>query len=233
MTESEDKVLVCRQCGKEFCFTGAEQEFYTQQGWVEPSHCPQCRLARRERGLRLVCSGCGIMLEKEGPVYCAKCVENLKLEAELKHHGQQERIKELEGKLESLGEMEQRLASVTMEMEKSQQASRELKDRIATLHEAASWDGLKDSLQQLNEQFGAFEQSYAYDIDKLTVLLLEVQYALTQRRDAGLWHRMRMAFTSKRGGHKEASGKVNNVNEPSTKAAGSTGRTGATGKPSR
>lgn len=216
MTESEEKVLVCRQCGKEFHFTEAEQEFYMQQGWVQPGRCPQCRSARRRRGLYLICSGCGILLGKDGSVYCSNCVDNLKLEAELKHHGQQERIKELQSKLESLGELEQRLASVTLELEKTQQANIELNDRIAMPHEAASWDGLRDSLQHLIEQFCAFKQSYACDIDKLTGILLEVQYTLIQHRDAGLWQRMRMAFTKKTGRHETASGKANNLNGHST-----------------
>jgi uncharacterized Zn finger protein (UPF0148 family) len=218
MAEFEDKVLVCRQCGKEFHFNAAEQEFYVQQGWAQPGHCPQCRSTRRRRGLSLACAGCGLMLGKEGPVYCSSCVDNLKLEAELKHQGQQERIQELQSRLESLGEMERRLTSVTTELEKTQQADRELRDRIATLHEAASCDGLKDSLQQLTEHFGAFEQSYACDIDKLTGLLLEIQYALAQKQDAGLRHRMRMAFTRKTGGHEAASGKSNNFDVPSAQS---------------
>jgi predicted ATPase len=216
MAQYADKILVCRQCGKEFHFTGAEQEFYTQKGWTEPGHCPQCRSARRKReDMHLICSGCSILLEKEEPVYCSKCVENLKLEAELMHQGQLETIKEFEGKLENLGEMEQRLASVTMELEKIQQANIELKDKIAALHEAASWGSLKDSLQHVNKQLGAFEQSYACDIDKLTGLLLEVQHALTQKREPCLWHRMRMAFTGKTGSHEAASGKANNLIVPS------------------
>ncbi len=206
MTESEAKALVCRQCGKEFHFTGAEQEFYMQQGWAEPSHCPQCRSARRKRELRLICSGCGILLGKEEPVYCSKCVENLKLEAEHKLYEQQDKIEAFKASLEHLDDLEQKLVSTTIELEKSQQVSRELKDSIVTLQEAASRDGLRDSLQQLNEEFGAFKQSYACDVDKLTGLLLEIQDGLTKQQDAGLWHRIRMAFGSKTGRHETASG---------------------------
>lgn len=216
MAESEDKIMMCRQCGKEFHFTVAEQEFYMQQGWTEPGHCPQCRSDRRRRGLHLACSGCGILLGKEEPVYCSNCVENLKLEAELKLHEQEETIKELDDKLKSLGELKQRLNSVTMELEKAQQANRELEDRLAIPPEVAPCDGLIGPLQKLNEEFGAFEQSYSCDIDKLTGLLLEIQDDLIKQRDAGLWHRIRMALTRKTGRHEEASGKGNNPNGHST-----------------
>jgi uncharacterized Zn finger protein (UPF0148 family) len=215
MTESEGKVLVCRQCGKEFCFTGAEQELYLEKGWLPPSHCPQCRSTRRKLSLRLACAGCGVELKKDDSVYCPVCMDSLKLEAELEHHRQQERTKELESRLESLGEMEQRLASVTMELEKTQQAIRESQGSKAVPHEAASWSCLEESLQHLNEQFGAFEQSYACDIDKLTGLLLEVQHALTQQREPCLWHRMRMAFSGKTRRHGTASSKANNLTAPS------------------
>jgi hypothetical protein len=67
--------------------------------------------------------------------------------------------------------------------------------RITSETEAPN--SLETSVRQLSEQFGAFRQSYSYDIDKLTGLLLEVKSALTQRRNASLWHRMRMALTRK------------------------------------
>ena len=29
----EDKILVCKECGKEFTFTAGEQEFYAERGF--------------------------------------------------------------------------------------------------------------------------------------------------------------------------------------------------------
>ena len=29
----EDKVLICRDCGREFTFTAGEQEFYAEKGF--------------------------------------------------------------------------------------------------------------------------------------------------------------------------------------------------------
>lgn len=43
----EDKVVVCRTCGKEFTFTAGEQEFYTQKGFSEPKDCKECRAERK------------------------------------------------------------------------------------------------------------------------------------------------------------------------------------------
>lgn len=66
-----------------------------------------------------------------------------------------------------------------------------------TASETGSLNSLETSVRKLNEQFDAFRQSYSCDIDKLTGLLLEVKSALTHRRNAGLWHRMKMALTRK------------------------------------
>ena len=44
----EDKVLVCKECGKEFVFTAGEQEFYAERGFQnEPQRCKPCRDARK------------------------------------------------------------------------------------------------------------------------------------------------------------------------------------------
>lgn len=85
-----DKTLVCSDCGKEFTFTGGEQEFYSSRGLQnEPKRCPPCRTARRaeRRGgssgtrqlYNAVCAACGaettVPFEPtEGrPVYCREC----------------------------------------------------------------------------------------------------------------------------------------------------------------
>jgi len=47
-----DKVLVCRDCGREFRFSQSEQEFYAQRGFSEPARCPDCRKRRRSPGVR-------------------------------------------------------------------------------------------------------------------------------------------------------------------------------------
>ncbi len=82
-----------------------------------------------------------------------------------------------------------------------------------TTSETESLNNLEASVRQLNEQFGAFRQSYSCDIDKLTGLLLEVKSALTQRRNASLWHRMRMALTRKTEGLGKGADDMSTISE--------------------
>ncbi len=42
-----DKVIVCKDCGKEFTFTEGEQAFYAERGFHEPVRCKACRDARK------------------------------------------------------------------------------------------------------------------------------------------------------------------------------------------
>ncbi len=42
--EKKDKVIVCKDCGKEFTFTVRDQEFYEEKGFTnEPVRCKECR----------------------------------------------------------------------------------------------------------------------------------------------------------------------------------------------
>ena len=206
MGELKDRILVCRQCGKDFTFTDGEQERYSDKGWSEPRRCPQCRSARRKMDVR-VCSGCAAELSKEKPGYCPTCLDNIKREAEGQLHQQQQRIEELESRLKTVSDVEKSLAVATAGLEKSEQTNKELRDRVKALEiensklteEKAPWHTVVASVQQLNEQFEAFRQSYALDVDKLTGLLLEVQNQLTQKRNAGLMSRIKLALRKTNG----------------------------------
>ena len=85
-----DRVLTCRDCGREFVFTSGEQEFYQSRGLMhEPRRCPECRTARRAAdGARptremhdVICSNCGkptqVPFVPTGtrPVYCMDCFQ--------------------------------------------------------------------------------------------------------------------------------------------------------------
>lgn len=56
--EKKDKTLTCKDCGAEFTFTVAEQDFYAEKGFTnEPTRCKPCREANKakrnaERGNR-------------------------------------------------------------------------------------------------------------------------------------------------------------------------------------
>ena len=88
-----DKVLTCRDCGREFVFTAGEQEVYAQRGLMnEPRRCYDCRQARRQgdgaRPVRelhdVVCSNCGkpaqvpFIPTGSRPVYCADCFQTVR-----------------------------------------------------------------------------------------------------------------------------------------------------------
>ena len=91
---SQDKTLQCVDCGVQFTFSAAEQEFFRSKGYTnEPKRCPACRTARRtersgsgggfNRGPRQMypatCAQCGketeVPFQPRGdkPVYCRDC----------------------------------------------------------------------------------------------------------------------------------------------------------------
>ena len=92
-----DKVLNCKECGKDFEFTASEQELFAEKRFTnEPGRCPECRAARKaktqngnQRGggfarqerqmFPAVCATCGkdtmvpFQPSGEKPVYCREC----------------------------------------------------------------------------------------------------------------------------------------------------------------
>jgi len=90
----QDKTLTCRECGAEFIFSAAEQEFYAEKGFQnEPARCPQCRAARKaasgggrpSREMHpATCSACGaetmVPFKPSGdkPVYCSDCFRKIR-----------------------------------------------------------------------------------------------------------------------------------------------------------
>ena len=89
----QDKVLQCSECGANFTFTAAEQEFYASKGFTnEPKRCFACRKAKRSdrsggaqrQMYTAVCAACGKETQvpfepKQGrPVYCSACYSKIK-----------------------------------------------------------------------------------------------------------------------------------------------------------
>lgn len=90
-----DKILSCKECGRDFEFTASEQEFYAEKGFTnEPGRCPECRAARKAQnrnsggGYRqpremypAICATCGkettVPFQPSGdrPVYCRDCYQ--------------------------------------------------------------------------------------------------------------------------------------------------------------
>ena len=92
-----DKQIQCVDCGKEFTFSAAEQEFFAQKGYTnEPKRCLPCRQNRKaEKGgnggsrgslqkYPAVCAQCGKETEvpfepRQGrPVYCSTCYSSMR-----------------------------------------------------------------------------------------------------------------------------------------------------------
>jgi len=84
---NQDKTIVCKDCGQEFVFTAAEQDFYAEKGFMnEPTRCKSCRAARKNGGRQsnremydAVCASCGkpckvpFQPREDKPVYCSDC----------------------------------------------------------------------------------------------------------------------------------------------------------------
>lgn len=93
-----DKVLSCKDCGRDFDFTASEQEFYAEKGFTnEPGRCPECRAAKKAQTRNngggggysrqqremfpAVCATCGkettVPFQPSGdkPVYCRECYQ--------------------------------------------------------------------------------------------------------------------------------------------------------------
>lgn len=77
----EEKALTCQDCGHQFLFTAAEQEFYAKKGLTdEPSRCPECRGARKARGEGSVSRGDGRGGQQEMfPAVCVQCGKDVRL----------------------------------------------------------------------------------------------------------------------------------------------------------
>jgi DNA replicative helicase MCM subunit Mcm2 (Cdc46/Mcm family) len=46
--ENKDKVIICKDCGKEFVFTAGEQEFFASKDFSDPVRCKSCKEAKRQ-----------------------------------------------------------------------------------------------------------------------------------------------------------------------------------------
>ncbi len=89
---NQDKTLTCRDCGADFVFTAAEQDFFAEKGFTnEPGRCPECRAARKQQNndrsggyqqremYDATCAACGVKTQvpfrpsNDRPVYCRDC----------------------------------------------------------------------------------------------------------------------------------------------------------------
>ena len=69
-----DKVLSCKDCGRDFDFSASEQEFYAEKGFTnEPGRCPECRAAKKEQTRNQGGGGYARQQREMFPAICATC----------------------------------------------------------------------------------------------------------------------------------------------------------------
>jgi CxxC-x17-CxxC domain-containing protein len=95
---TEDRQLICSDCGQEFTFSSEDQAFFQERGYSTPKRCKACRQAKKNQpsggggyprrsesqGTTVTCSACGkqttVPFEPRGdrPVYCQDCFNSRK-----------------------------------------------------------------------------------------------------------------------------------------------------------
>ena len=158
---SEDKNLTCRQCGREFAFTQGEQEFYRRKGLSSPRRCPECRSAKQIQPQPLICSQCKTELDKGTSICCTACLASVHLQTQLEIRQSQKAVDEAKSKLLVVQSREAELAE---SLRHKEHAIPELENRVHTLsqeleklrqfHTDLQWihpavDGIRERLEAL------------------------------------------------------------------------------------
>lgn len=97
MSEFQDRVLKCSECGTEFVFTAGEQHFFHDKNFKnEPKRCKACKTKRQMGGspsgyskveTTVNCSQCGrettvpFKPTQGRPVYCRECFQSRRVSA--------------------------------------------------------------------------------------------------------------------------------------------------------
>ena len=171
--------LTCRQCGRQFVFTQAEQEFYELKGFKHPSRCQECRTSKQSQLHELVCSQCGTELEKGAPIYCTTCLESVRLKSEQKSkqsqtaasaahtkllasESQKAELAELLRQREQLvAELEQKVNSLSQDLDKAYQAHAALQSLQPILN------GLGEKLETLEQAHNITNQRMLQLVEKM------------------------------------------------------------------
>jgi len=166
-----DIQLICRQCGKEFILTKAEQEFYELKGFNLPTRCKVCRASKQARVQPLVCSQCGAELDKGASLYCANCLQTAHFELEKESKQVKMAISAARSKLEASEAQRAELAELLRQKE---QELIELEEKVESLTEDL------DKAQQFYAASG-WLQPVLDDIGKRLEELEHAQLDITQK----------------------------------------------------
>ena len=85
----KDRILKCKDCGKDFIFTTGEQKYCARKGKDKPVRCEGCREALRNKSVQgkretfeITCMACGDIARLSSrpragshPYYCKDCFE--------------------------------------------------------------------------------------------------------------------------------------------------------------
>lgn len=148
MVKDADINLTCRQCGREFVFTEAEQEFYELKGFTLPGRCQECRSAKQSQPYHIVCSQCGTELEKGASIYCTDCLASAHLASELKTKQSQQAASAAYAKLQTSESQKAELAELLRQKE---QLVADLELKVSSLSQDL------DKAQQFHAALGSFQ----------------------------------------------------------------------------
>jgi len=177
--------LICRQCGSEFILTKAEQEFYELKGFKLPTRCKECRSAKQTKTQSLTCSQCGTELDKAKFIYCANCLQTAHFELEKENKQVKMAASAVRSKLEA---SESRRAEFAEMLRQKEQELAELEQKVATLTEdldkaqqfyaASGW--LQPVLTEIEKRLEALERAQ----HEITYKVLETIRVMQERYDS-------------------------------------------------
>jgi DNA repair exonuclease SbcCD ATPase subunit len=159
--KEEDITLKCRQCGKEFLFTKAEQEFYKEKGFNTPRRCKECRTTEKTPPEHPTCSKCGVELVEGTSAYCHTCLTNIELESEMKAKKTREALSQARTGLKSF-EAENTELKEALDHEK--QLVVELTQNI---------DALNEDLEKMNQLHSALDEWFKPVLGEIEARLSE------------------------------------------------------------
>ncbi len=183
MVKEDDVKLTCRQCHREFILTKAEQEFYELKGFSMPSRCKECRTSRQVKAQPPVCSQCGTGLVNGAAIYCVNCLQTAHFELEKENKQVKMAISAARSKLEA---SESRKAEMTELLRQREQELAELEEKLVSLTEdldkaqqfyaASGW--LQPVLNNIETRLGELERAQSDITGKVlqTIRVMQERY---------------------------------------------------------
>ncbi|MBU2536219.1 MAG: zinc-ribbon domain-containing protein [Chloroflexi bacterium] len=183
MAKEADMQLSCRQCGKEFILTMAEQEFYEMKGFNLPTRCKECRASKQVKVQPLACSQCGTELDKGTSIYCINCLQTAHFELEKENKQVKMANSAARSKLEASESQKAEFAELLRQKE---QEAAGLEEKVISLTEdldkaqqfyaASGW--LQPVLNDIETRLGGLERAQSDITQKVlrTIQVMQERY---------------------------------------------------------